>query len=129
MTGRPGHRTMEMIGGSSTPYLACTPCVPLIKFILCLIGVETEGFLDYQGRAGITSIVQWSLRPVIFGVELLFRSPIGFSDNPPSSHSPGVPRQPRNSRAGLKFKGGGGIRIGVPVHCLNKLKTTPPPPP
>ena len=29
MTGRPGHRTMEMIGGSSVPYLACTPCVPL----------------------------------------------------------------------------------------------------
>ena len=25
MTGRPGHRTMEMIGGSSAPYLACTP--------------------------------------------------------------------------------------------------------
>ena len=31
MTGRPGHRTMEMIGGSSAPYLACTPCVnPLV---------------------------------------------------------------------------------------------------
>ena len=29
MTGRPGHRTMEMIGGSSAPYLARTPCVPL----------------------------------------------------------------------------------------------------
>ena len=29
MTGRPGHRTMEMTGGSSAPYLACTPCVPL----------------------------------------------------------------------------------------------------
>ena len=29
MTGRPGYRTMEMIGGSSVPYLACTPCVPL----------------------------------------------------------------------------------------------------
>ena len=29
MTGRPGYRTMEMIGGSSAPYLACTPCVPL----------------------------------------------------------------------------------------------------
>ena len=29
MTGRPGYRTMEMIGGSSAPYLVCTPCVPL----------------------------------------------------------------------------------------------------
>ena len=29
MTGRPGCRTMEMIGGSSAPYLAHTPCVPL----------------------------------------------------------------------------------------------------
>ena len=31
------------------------------------VGVETEGLLDYQGRAGIISIVQWNLRPVIFG--------------------------------------------------------------
>ena len=29
MTGRPGHWTMEMNGGSSAPCLACTPCVPL----------------------------------------------------------------------------------------------------
>ena len=29
MTGRPGYRTMEMNGGSSAPYLACAPCVPL----------------------------------------------------------------------------------------------------
>ena len=67
MTGRPGHRTMEMNGGSSAPYLARTPCVPL--FCALLIGVETEGFLDYQGRAGIMSIVRWNFRPVIFGVE------------------------------------------------------------
>ena len=38
-------------------------------FALCLIGMETEGLLDYQGRAGIMSIVRWNLRPVIFGVE------------------------------------------------------------
>ena len=31
MTGRPGHRTMEMIGGSSASYLARTPCVPLFS--------------------------------------------------------------------------------------------------
>ena len=29
MTGRPGYRTMEMIGGSSASHLARTPCVPL----------------------------------------------------------------------------------------------------
>ena len=32
--------------------------------------METEGlFLDYQGQAGIISIVRWNLRPVIFGVD------------------------------------------------------------
>ena len=44
---------------------ACAPCVPL--FVHCLIRVEAEGLLDYQGRAGIISIVRWNLRPVIFG--------------------------------------------------------------
>ena len=58
---------MEMNGGSSAPYLACTRCVPL--FVHCLIRVEAEGLLDYQGRAGIISIVRWNLRPVIFGAE------------------------------------------------------------
>ena len=67
MIGRPGHRTMEMIGGSSAPYLART--LPFPCFVLCLI-VETEGLLDYQGRAGITSMVRWTLRPVICGVDL-----------------------------------------------------------
>ena len=32
------------------------------------VGLETKNVLDYQGRAGSTSIVQWTLRPVIFGV-------------------------------------------------------------
>ena len=41
---------MEMNGGSSAPYLACTPCVPL--FCALFLGVETEELLDYQGRAG-----------------------------------------------------------------------------
>ena len=63
-----GCRTMEMNGRSSLSYLARTPCIPLFC-TLCLIGVETEGLLDFQGRAGITSIVRWNLRPVIFGVE------------------------------------------------------------
>ena len=56
-----------MNGGRSTPCLACTPCVPLL--VHCLIGVEAEGLLDCQGRAGIISIVRWNLRPVIVGVE------------------------------------------------------------
>ena len=56
-----------MNGGSSAPYLACTPCVPL--FVHCLVRVEAEGLLDYQGRAGIISIVRWNLRPVILGVK------------------------------------------------------------
>ena len=66
MTGRPGHWTMEMNGGSSALYLACAPCVPLL--VHCLLRVEAEGLLDYQGRAEIISIVRWNLRPVIFGV-------------------------------------------------------------
>ena len=41
-----------------------SPC-----FQLCIIVVETERLLDYQGRAGIMSIVRWNLRPVIFGVD------------------------------------------------------------
>ena len=73
MTGRPGYRTVEMIGGSPASYLACTPCVPLFctlfNIVLCLIGMETEGLVDYQGRAGIIAIVRWNLRPVIFGVD------------------------------------------------------------
>ena len=48
-----------------------TSLVPLAFpcFVLCVIGVETEERLDYQGRAGIISIVRWNLRPVIFGVD------------------------------------------------------------
>ena len=49
-------------------YLARTPCVPLLSTSFNR-GGETEGLLDYQGRAGIISIVRWNLRPVIFGVE------------------------------------------------------------
>ena len=65
MTGRPGCRTMEMFGGSTASYLARTPRIPL--FVPIFIGLETKNVLDYQGRAGSTSIVQWTLRPVISG--------------------------------------------------------------
>ena len=67
MTGRPGCRTMEMFGRSAASYLARTPRIPL--FVLIFIGLETKNVLDYQGRTGSTSIVQWTLRPVIFGVD------------------------------------------------------------
>ena len=47
-----------------------TSLVPLAfpRFVLCLLRVAREGLLDYQGRAGIMSIVRWNLRPVTFGV-------------------------------------------------------------
>ena len=67
MTGQPGHWTMETIGGSPASYLARTPCVPF--FCTLFKGVETEGLLDYQGRAGIISILRWNLCLVIVGVE------------------------------------------------------------
>ena len=38
-------------------------------FVLCLIWGGNRRVLDYQGSAGIISIVRWSLRPVIFDVD------------------------------------------------------------
>ena len=46
MTGRPECQTMEMIGGSSAPYLVRTPCVPSFN------RGGNKGVLDYQGRPG-----------------------------------------------------------------------------
>ena len=68
LTGRPGCRTVEMNAGSSVPYLSRTSCVHFL--VLCLKGLETEGLLDYQGRAGIISIVRWNLCPVMLGVDM-----------------------------------------------------------
>ena len=50
MTGRPGYRTMEMIGEVTRR----TSLVPLAFpcFVLRLIGLETKNVLDDQGRAG-----------------------------------------------------------------------------
>ena len=58
------------------PLMEEVPCraslAPLAS--LCVLhslpGLETEGLLHFQGRAGITSIAQWNPRPVIFGVAL-----------------------------------------------------------
>ena len=55
---------MEEVPRRTSPVPLAFPC-----FVLCLVRVETEGLLDYQGRAGIISIVRWNLRPVILGVE------------------------------------------------------------
>ena len=67
---------MEEVPRRTSLAALASPC-----FLVCLIGVDTEGLLDYQGRAGIISIVRWNLRPVIFGVELLpfFKSGAVFS--------------------------------------------------
>ena len=66
MTGRQGHRTMEMNGGSSAPYLACTPLRSLVCTLFNKAGSRRAFRLP---RGGIISIVRWNLRPVIFGVE------------------------------------------------------------
>ena len=46
---------------------------PLRPLVLYLVenfkGVEAEELLDYQGRAGIISIVRWNFRPVLCSVE------------------------------------------------------------
>ena len=48
-----------------TSHAPLCPCV----FLFVLIGLKAKGLLDFQGRRGITSIVRWNIRPVIFGVE------------------------------------------------------------
>ena len=50
MTGQPGHRTMEMNGGSSAPYLACTPCVPL--FCTLFLGGGSRRAFRLPGASG-----------------------------------------------------------------------------
>ena len=60
MSGRPGCRTMEMFGAY--------PSHPLICAYFHRVGSKERFRLP--GRAGSTSIVRWTLRPVIFGVEI-----------------------------------------------------------
>ena len=49
---------------------------------------RAKGLLDFQGRRGITSVIRWSLRPVIFGVDFSVSSeqtsnwPFGSGDCP-----------------------------------------------
>ena len=51
---------MEMNGGGTASYLACTARDPVSMLIL--LGLKAKGLLDFQGRSGITSIVRWNLR-------------------------------------------------------------------
>ena len=46
------------------------PLRSLVFYFVYILGVETEGLLDYQGRAGIISIVRWNVRTVLLGVEI-----------------------------------------------------------
>ena len=79
---------MDEVPRRTSPVL---PCVPL--FVHCLIRVEAEGLLDYQGQAGIISIVRWNLRPVIFGVD---RSPSPRPRPDPTQHPETDPKRTRN---------------------------------
>ena len=58
---------LELKGGSTAPCLARSPRVPLLMPIS--IGLEAKGLSDFQGRRGITFVVPWNLRLVVFGVE------------------------------------------------------------
>ena len=58
---------MEMNGRSTVSYLVRSPRVPF--FMLISKNLEAKGFLVFQGRRGIVSVVRWNLRPVFFGVE------------------------------------------------------------
>ena len=55
---------MEEVQRRTSHAPLASPC-----FLLAVIGLEEKGLLDFQGRRGITSVVRWNLRPVIFGVE------------------------------------------------------------
>ena len=48
-----------------------TSRAPLASPSLCfvLLGLETKGLSDFQGRLGIASVVRWNRRSVPFGVE------------------------------------------------------------
>ena len=44
-----------------------TPLAAPCSYLFSLIGLETKGLLDLQGRRGVTAVVPWILRLVIFG--------------------------------------------------------------
>ena len=80
VTGRPGYRTMEMIGGSSAPYLARTPCVLLLSTLFNrggnrrafrLPGAGGGSFPLYGGtfaRSYSVSNVTWTALRIFLGM-------------------------------------------------------------
>ena len=70
MTGRPGYRTMEMIGGSSAPYLARTPCVPLFCISFNRVGNKERFRLLGAGGGSFFHCTVERSPAVIFGVDL-----------------------------------------------------------
>ena len=60
------------VADNGNEWPCCTSLTPLASpfFLLSLIGLETEGLLDYKGRAGVISILQWNLRLLVFAVDL-----------------------------------------------------------
>ena len=66
MTGPPGDHTMEMQGGSTARAL----CVSVLAYFN---RSGSKGASKLPRRRGITSVVRWNLRPVIFGVEIRHR--------------------------------------------------------
>ena len=62
---------MEMNAESTASYLART----LASQRSCFFNKsEAKGLFDFQGRRGITPVVRWNLRPVMFGVDLQKKS-------------------------------------------------------
>ena len=66
MTGRQGHRSMEMNGRSVVSYLVRTPRVPFS--VLFCNRPASNGALSFQGGRGTASVVQWNFRPGVFSV-------------------------------------------------------------
>ena len=71
MTGRPGHRTMEMDGRSTVSYLVRTPRVPV--FMLIVLGLEAKGLLAFQGRRGSLQCIFWGYFRTTRKVKIIFR--------------------------------------------------------
>ena len=78
MSGRPGHRTMEMNGGSSASYLARTPCVPLFSTLFNTDGNRRAFRLSGEGGDHFHCTVEpvvWSESVSNSGLEMFWQRP------------------------------------------------------
>ena len=109
-------------GTTQWKWMAEVPCRthpsrPLV--CACFSRSGSKGALDFQGRRGITSIVRWNLRPVIFGVDKLLSGNIfpgrSFIHPPPHFWLKGI----------FQGRGGGGCMFWAPTR---REFYTPPPP-